>query len=247
MENSKDLFENRENLIGFKSNEIWTLNDLQKFTGSITEIYSVFSAIKIKENQEKRKSSNYKRILEDYDHYFHKYLDHPMYFEFYELQRRIIKDYISGKIKNLPNLQFFPVTPFPKFEEDIKQQSIFEIYSDISSYQSSDELIRIYRIKMASPGGFSFQGIGEILKEIREFIKDIWYRNKQDRICGQLEIIDKYLAIKDKYENSNSNLPPASNENEIRKILNNNVNNLKQLEKENKLIDIGKNIDYVPE
>ena len=84
---------------------------------------------------------------------------------------------------------------------------------------------------MASPGGFSFEGIGDIIKEFREFIKDIWYRNEKERRYGQLEVIDKYLTIQNKYENSNFNLPPASSEDEIRKVLNNGVNNLKRLEK----------------
>lgn len=239
--------EKSKNLIGFRSNGVWTLNDLQSFTKSIEDIYNVFSAIKIKENQENRKRESYEIMLKDYEHYFQKYLDHPMYFEIFEFQRRILKDYLSGKIKNVPQFPFFQFFPLPKFEEEKRFPSITEIYFDISSYHSSEELIKIYRIKMASPGGFSFEGIGEIIKEFREFIKDIWFRNKQERMCGQLEVIDKYLAIRKKYKNSDFNLPPAYSEDEIRKVLNNGVNNLKRLEKENKLEEIGENVDYLPE
>lgn len=239
--------ENSKNLIGFKTKEIWTLKDLKSFLTSIEDFYNVFSATKIKENIENRKRETYKRMFKDYDHYFHKYLDHPIYFEFIEFQRRILKDYLSGELKYFPQLQLFPVLPFPKLEEETKLPSLFDIYTEISSYQSTEELLRIYKINMASPGGLSFKGIGDVIKELREFIKDIWYRNKQEKICGQLEIIDKYLGIQNKYENSNFNLPPASSEDEIRKVLNNGVNNLKRLEKENKLSDVGENIDYTPD
>ena len=49
--------EKSKQLIGFRSNGIWTLNDLQSFIKSIEEIYNVFSAIKIKENQDRKKEN----------------------------------------------------------------------------------------------------------------------------------------------------------------------------------------------
>lgn len=239
--------EKSKQLIGFRSNGIWTLNDLQSFIKSIEEIYNVFSAIKIKENQDRKKRESFEMMLKTYENYFHKYLNYPMCIEILELQRRILEDYLSGNIKNVPQFPFFQFSPLPIFEEERKFPSLTEIYFNISSYQSSEELINIYRIKMASPGGFSFEGIVDIIKEFREFIKDIWYRNEKERRYGQLEVIDKYLTIQNKYENSNFNLPPASSEDEIRKVLNNGVNNLKRLEKEKKLEDIGNNIEYLPE
>lgn len=236
----------KKNLIGFKSNDIWTNYDLQLFVDSVTAIYNVFTSIKIKQKSIEAELSKSRHMLENYEHYFHKYFDHPMYFEFFELQRRMIKDYLSGKLKELPNIQFPPFILPTQFKVEAKQPTIYEIYSNIKSYQSNDDLLRIHKIYIASPGGFSFEGVGEVLKELREFIKDIWYRNKQERICGQLEIIDKYLSVKNKYENSNMNLPPVSSEDEIKKVLNENVNNLKQLEKENKLMSVAENIDYIP-
>ena len=49
--------EKSKQLIGFRSNGIWTLNDLQSFIKSIEEIYNVFSAIKIKKTRIEKKES----------------------------------------------------------------------------------------------------------------------------------------------------------------------------------------------
>lgn len=61
-----------------------------------------------------------------------------------------------------------------------------------------DELV-IEKIEMASPGGFSLRGLGEPIKQLREFIKDLVYRNRQERELGDLKIIEKRLALVTKY------------------------------------------------
>jgi hypothetical protein len=58
----------------------------------------------------------------------------------------------------------------------------------------SHELV-IDNIEMASPGGFTLRGLGEPIKEIRELIKDLWYRNRQERQRGDLEILQQKLAL----------------------------------------------------
>jgi len=53
----------------------------------------------------------------------------------------------------------------------------------------------IENIQMASPGSFNLRGLGEPLREIREFIKDIWYRNRQEQELGELQLLKKRLAL----------------------------------------------------
>jgi len=67
----------------------------------------------------------------------------------------------------------------------------------------SHELV-LDNIQMASPGFFSLRGLGEPIREIREFIKDLWYRNRQERERGELELLKKKLALITK-----NNLPDA--------------------------------------
>lgn len=57
-----------------------------------------------------------------------------------------------------------------------------------------DEL-QIHKIEMASPGMFSFKGIGEPIRQLRELIKDLWYRNRQEQQRGDLQILREKLEI----------------------------------------------------
>jgi hypothetical protein len=41
---------------------------------------------------------------------------------------------------------------------------------------------------MGSPGWISFEGLGEPIQQMRQFIKDIWYRNRQESRRGDQEI-----------------------------------------------------------
>jgi hypothetical protein len=48
--------------------------------------------------------------------------------------------------------------------------------------------LQLHRIAISSPGIISFAGLGEPLKQLRELIKDIWYRNRQERRIGEIEV-----------------------------------------------------------
>jgi len=67
--------------------------------------------------------------------------------------------------------------------------------SNPSEYLPSTHELRIKKIAIASPGGFSLEGLGEPLRELREFIKDLCYRNRQERHKGDLEILKQKLEI----------------------------------------------------
>lgn len=41
------------------------------------------------------------------------------------------------------------------------------------------------------PSLVSFHGLAEILKEFREFIKDVTYRNRHERIKGELDLLHR--------------------------------------------------------
>lgn len=48
---------------------------------------------------------------------------------------------------------------------------------------------------MTKPSAFSFKGLGEPLKEFRELIKDLWYRNRQEHDRGEIELAKQCLAL----------------------------------------------------
>ncbi|MGH9198431.1 MAG: hypothetical protein ACRD1T_22195 [Acidimicrobiia bacterium] len=63
----------------------------------------------------------------------------------------------------------------------------------------------IQKIEMASLGGISLRGLGEPLRELRELIKDLSYRNRQERERGDIEIIQQRLTLL-----TQSNLAPQA-------------------------------------
>ena len=229
--------------IGFKSKGIWTTNDLSLLSFSVGGIYDAFLTKKIYVKY-------HECYLENLDYLFHKYekyLDHPALYDYYKLWKESF--HLWRKTKFL-----HPLPPFPPF--NIHQmlmpsgQELPEIeymYSNLDFYSDEAERLQIYRIKMSSPGGFNFQGIGEIVEQFRELIKDLWYRNRQEKVKGDLEIIKIYMDIR--RENKDAQIPPLKYLQKRNILIDRtyqNVKKLKELENQNKLEDIGKNIDYMP-
>ena len=55
------------------------------------------------------------------------------------------------------------------------------IYGKVNEYLFRDERLMIEAIRLTSPGIISFEGLSGIIKEIREFLKDLWWRNTYER------------------------------------------------------------------
>ena len=138
-----------------------------------------------------------------------------------------------------PNLASIP---FPDPMTEI--HSFEEIFSNLHRYFNRSELLRIDKAKMSSPGGFSFVGLAEIIEQIRELIKDIWYKNKKERIVGNLEILEKYLSIhKNHIEQCEQHLPPIPDAKYLIDVVESHLSILKELEAKGLLKSIPENMD----
>lgn len=62
-------------------------------------------------------------------------------------------------------------------------------------YMPRSHELRVKQIEIKSPGGFTLQGLGEPIRELRELIKDLCYRNRQEREKGDLEILKNKIEI----------------------------------------------------
>jgi hypothetical protein len=181
--------------------------------------------------------SSYEKTIDQYG---------PFYFEFYRVWRRLFIEYRQGKIKFFPTPAAW-IGGIQDFNTPV-QLNAKEIFDNIKDYSDEIQWLRVSRIKIESPGGFNFTGVGEIIKEFRELIKDIWFRNSQENTLGQLSIIDKFLEMKAKHLELNTiQLPANKSRKELAKTINKEINNLKQLEDWSKLDNVGDNIDYTPE
>ncbi|MBI5186545.1 MAG: hypothetical protein HZA01_12585 [Nitrospinae bacterium] len=222
-------------LINFRTQGDWGASDVLTLVSSAAKIYDAFLAVEIQRRREEENFEAMERSMKR----MHKYMDHPMSRDFYHIWRDYIQMWREEKIM----LPYPPPLPFP-FAHDIaeKPSMAFDIYLDIESYTSDENRLRVRRIHIASPGDFSFSGIGEIIREIRELIKDIWFRNKQDKIKGELDIIDKYLTMRRK--NSNLNIPsPRSADKKLVKVVQEKIHSLRTLENEGKLLSVPENIE----
>lgn len=66
--------------------------------------------------------------------------------------------------------------------------------------------LSVLRIQMNSPGNITLVGLGEPIKQLREFIKDLWFQNHQEKQRGQLELLRQYLGLEREF----GPLPPAA-------------------------------------
>jgi hypothetical protein len=98
---------------------------------------------------------------------------------------------------------------------------------------------------MGSSGGLSFIGIGDIIKQVRKFIKDISFRNKQEKVLGQLEIINKASEVMQETGFAPSEIQSILRP-QIASILNQHMADLLSLESKGKLTDISESINFLP-
>jgi hypothetical protein len=75
--------------------------------------------------------------------------------------------------------------------------------SHTGAYVSDADELMIRKVEMASPGGFSLEGLGEAIEQVRELVKDLCYRNRQERERGDLELLERHVALVAK-----NSLPP---------------------------------------
>ena len=71
-------------------------------------------------------------------------------------------------------------------------QYIGYVYDNLDTL-APDESLKIKSVEIHSPGVVSFMGLAEVVKEFREFVKDMWYRNQHERQLARIELARKRL------------------------------------------------------
>lgn len=94
-----------------------------------------------------------------------------------------------------------PLIPFSPFATGSAANDAQPALDAQFALEHSDTLLtdghelQVTKIQMASPGGFSLSGLGEPLTQLRELIKDLWYRNRQEREQGELELLQRRIEM----------------------------------------------------
>jgi hypothetical protein len=233
----------KPHIIGFRTMNDWTADELSAFLLACSRAYNVFDALN-NFNQRNVTLKFYEDMIESIEPLLSQSKEGSIYLELYKQWLKMYRQHFSNVSSPLKASLETPPSPPPNLLIDIQgfPNSIGFLYSHSQQFHS----LRIHRIKMASPGGISFSGLADVMKELREFFKDILYRNKQEKKIGQLEIIEKYISVLlsvDKLSDTQKKLLdelPA-----LCRILDESVSQIQQLENRNLLADIPKNVDYV--
>jgi hypothetical protein len=115
------------------------------------------------------------------------------------------------------------------------------------SHEREKKRLRVRCIRYSSPGVFSFNGLGAVVQQFRELVKDLWYRNKQETDLGQLELLERYLRIR--RENPDVDLlltPELIRAGDTIDAANGSFENLKRLEHEGKLLSPPESLGHDP-
>ena len=153
----------------FPTNGEWFSADLRQFVEAVEEVYGAF---RVARTYARRRSERYERslypeldLLED---------------EFYR-RRKPLPPSEARRVRSLLDyLRRFP-----------DAATVGEYYGWVTTnIDLLDEQgrLRLARARMASPGDISFEGSGEVVEQVREFVKDVSGRNRQERDMAEVAI-----------------------------------------------------------
>lgn len=225
--------------IGFRSLGKWSVADCASFAVAVSGIYDALLATRV----QTRLDEAYREFIDRSLRRLEGMAGGPFAQELYMFLREWRKHGAPGHLASLA----FMYGPVPRVGVEEEHRDVYQLYRNIDVYASDVDRLRIFRIHMASPGGFSFEGIGELIGQLRELVKDIWYRNRQERIRGELEIIERYLHLRT--HKADIGLPPAAYQPtspRLVKTVARHVREIKRLEEQGKLGDVVDNLDYEP-
>ena len=232
---------NVTSFIGFETSGDWTASDMAVFSSSVAGIYDSLLVIRVRRGMVEGTDRALRSLAEQ--------LDHPMYFELLHEWSRVVRrmgKLPEGKLPEpwVSQFAFAPILGLLGYNQPglPTDQSIFE---QLDYSVPNRERLRVHRVRMSSPGGFSFTGLGDVVEQLRQLIKDLWFRNRQERQMGEIEIVRKYLDLRrEHHDNHKMNLPsdPYLPDLVLRKI-----QDLRRLESDGLLKPFRENIDYLPE
>ena len=228
--------------IGFRTATGWTADDVLVLTSSVRDLYNVALTYRIHRDLLARRAEYFTELSETQMRRMRKM--GPMLDEMMFAYRDWIKHARSEPGLIPPPFPFGWSIP----ADQIPVPPVSDLFDNIRQYSSQSQRLRVFKIHIASPGGFSFQGIAEPIKEIRELIKDLWYRNKNENYDSQLDIIDKFLTLQRKHSNVQLPLPPAiAADKKLARSVEESARQIRELEQSGKLLPVPENLDYIPD
>lgn len=168
--------------ITFVSDKQWTTEDLSQFANAVELMYGVFFGLSTIVDLHLRGPEPGDMPWKERDFFI-----------------SLMQGWSPTPIFDLSDLSSSSIGLWGRIEEGVEPHEFLKQLRGHSYGLRENSQLAVRRISMASPGIISFEGLGELVRELREFIKDIWYRNLQERKLGefQLRVIQQYLARKE--------------------------------------------------
>lgn len=155
--------------LNFPTNGVWFSSDLRRFVDAVEETYGAF---RVARTYARRRSERYERSL---------YPELDWLEEEFYRRRKPPPPSEARRIRSLREyLRAFPETA-----------ALGAYYGWIATnIDLLDEQgrLRLAHAQMASPGDISFEGSGEVVEQVREFVKDLRGRNRQEREMADVAI-----------------------------------------------------------
>ena len=211
----------------FRSDGEWDAADLVRFARAVHELYTTFLAAHLAREAYRDWVQFTNTALE----VLREQIPEPIFYDWYRAMRRLTGKY-PGLIAS-PSL--LPGTHVPSPDD---------VLDSLPAFAGVGSGLRVRRITMASPGLFTFEGLGGVVEQLREFLKDLAFRNRQERQMGELELLEKYLTVQRDNPDVAFPLPSslAGNKKVLGKALEATAT-LRQLEREQKLLPPGDHLD----
>lgn len=227
--------------LGFRTAGDWTVQDLESFARAVRTIYDVLLTLRISRELER---ARYEYGL-DHLREMEESAPDPFTHELFHAWRRALKRW-SGRSSMVPLL----LSPFGMPLSSVGLPNLpcdEDLFESLDLYAANEDRLQLRRVAMSSPGGFNFEGLGELVEQFRELIRDIWFRNRQERTEGDLRIIAKVLELRDTYPNDEIRMPGHIVKRRYLIVKTaESLRELKDLEEQRKLQAPAENLDYEP-
>lgn len=144
----------------------WLLSEIEDLLRSIKDLYLIFFAIDEMKQE---------------------------YIEFKEKFDKLSPHYIEDFFLLFP--ERFQKWPFQfPFYNDLQSERIMKAIINRTWYIPLENQILLESFKFSSPGDFVISA-GPVLEQIRELIKDLSYRNRQEQQLGEIKLLNEYVKL----------------------------------------------------
>ena len=203
--------------VSFDTDGKWTARDVVTLVSAVSEIYDARLAAEIRGQLEMEYVESLRRL-------FRRSPSMEMLFE------DLYHEWKTGSGSLHRHLLTFPLAPLP-----VQLPEPSAIFSTLHHYVDRGEALQIDRIRIESPGSVSFAGIADIVGQLREFLKDILFRNRQERQMGEIKLLERFLRLQAEYSDSQFYISDSK----LHEIIGKSVVGLRSLRDDRKLTSVG--------